>query len=135
MWHALAKLRLHTETTLYDLENSTTRLGKILRKFKSEVCPQYDTKELPSEESARVRRKAAQAKKAATLPILSKQQALPESNTTKTKKRTHTGRHLNLATYKLHSIGGYVRSIREHGTTDNTSSQTVFNILLLPFFF
>jgi hypothetical protein len=27
MWHALGKLRLHTETTLHFLDNSTTRLG------------------------------------------------------------------------------------------------------------
>jgi hypothetical protein len=134
MWHALAKLRLHTETTVYDLENSTTRLGKILRKFKSEVCPQYETKDLPSEEAARVRRKATQVKKVPTMPTSSKRKALPESNATNPKNKSH--RHLNLTTYKLHSLGGYVRSIREHGTTDNTSSQTVNNfMLLLPLFF
>jgi len=36
-WHGLAKLRLHTETTVVDLENSTTRLGKLLRLFESDV--------------------------------------------------------------------------------------------------
>jgi hypothetical protein len=62
-WHGLAKLRLHTETTVCDLENSTTRLGELLRIFQSDVCPAYQTFDLPSEEAARVRRKAAAAKK------------------------------------------------------------------------
>jgi len=75
-WHALAKLRLHTESTLYDLENSTTRLGQILRKFDSVVCANYETKELPSEIAAcGCRVAAARSKKAGktapatTLPI------------------------------------------------------------------
>ena len=63
-WHGLAKLRLHTETTVTDLENSATRLGSLLLKFKSDVCNNYATKDLPSEEAARGRRKAAKAFKA-----------------------------------------------------------------------
>ncbi|KAF8189074.1 hypothetical protein BJ912DRAFT_851013, partial [Pholiota molesta] len=34
-WHGLAKLRLHTESTLSALETSTTRLGIALRSFLS----------------------------------------------------------------------------------------------------
>jgi hypothetical protein len=52
MWHALAKLCLHTETTVVDLENSTTRLGIILCLFQSDVCPSYQTQDLPFEEAA-----------------------------------------------------------------------------------
>jgi len=37
-WHGLAKLRLHTESTVQALENSTTRLGIALRKFQSKTC-------------------------------------------------------------------------------------------------
>ncbi|KAF9538745.1 hypothetical protein CPC08DRAFT_610951, partial [Agrocybe pediades] len=51
-WHALAKLRLHTETTIEELETSTARLGSLLRKFKKDVCSQYRTKDLPHEEAA-----------------------------------------------------------------------------------
>ena len=63
-WHGLAKLWLHTETTVTDLENSATRLGSLLRKFKSDVCNNYATKDLPSEEAAHGRHKAAKAFKA-----------------------------------------------------------------------
>jgi hypothetical protein len=140
-WHGLAKLHLHTETTLHDLENSTTRLREVLRKFQSDVCPVYKTKHLPSEETARVRRLAAKVKKttnvkrARTKP---KKAAMPESEATTTKpKKKSSRRNLNIATYKMHSLGDYVRSIHEHGTTDNTSSQTVFYFIpglgLYPF--
>jgi hypothetical protein len=66
-WHGLAKLRLHTETRVTDLENSATRLGR-LRKFKSEVCSAYATRDLPSEEAARGRRKAAKDAKGGKKP-------------------------------------------------------------------
>ena len=42
-WHALAKLHLHTDSTLQSLEGSTTRLGQALRKFASTTCEKFDT--------------------------------------------------------------------------------------------
>ncbi|KAG5633817.1 hypothetical protein H0H81_005104, partial [Sphagnurus paluster] len=54
-WHALGKLCLHTETTLQWLEQCTTSLGSQLRKFQSETCQHFDTRELPKEAQARVR--------------------------------------------------------------------------------
>src|ERR1700690_4171226 len=62
-WHGLAKLRMHTESTLKGLDNSTTRLGKLFREFMTTTCEEYETRELPSEEAARGRREAARAKK------------------------------------------------------------------------
>ena len=58
-WHGLAKLRLHTETTVTNLENSATHLGHLLRKFKSDICSVYATRDLPSEEAAHGQHKAA----------------------------------------------------------------------------
>src|SRR6266446_7316164 len=65
-WHFLAKLRLHTESTLTALETSTSRLGSAFRKFISITCEAYVTKDLPSEEAARGRREAALAQKKGT---------------------------------------------------------------------
>ncbi|KAF9550311.1 hypothetical protein CPC08DRAFT_755181 [Agrocybe pediades] len=113
-WHGLAKLRLHTETTLDDLDNSTTRLGECLCEFTKNVCPEYDTKELPSEEAVRLKRQAAAVKK--KHGDLKKAEAARQS---KGKQR----KHFSMTTYKLHGLGGYVRSIRERGTTDGTSTQ------------
>lgn len=123
-WHGLAKLRLHMEMTLVDLENSTTQLGRLLWKFESEICPQYDTKELPGEETARKCREAKASKKQATI-----------SKSTSSSKKKKTRRTLNLSTYKLHSLGAYVQSIRKYGTTDGTSSQTVSFYVLNPYLF
>lgn len=56
-WHALAKLRLHTDLTLEILDQTTTLLGEYLRAFHQKTCSAFDTKELPKETDARERRK------------------------------------------------------------------------------
>jgi hypothetical protein len=53
-WHMLASLRLHTDSTLRALKDSTTRLGQLLRHFQSTTCTAYETYKLPSEEAASV---------------------------------------------------------------------------------
>ena len=63
-WHALAKLRLHSDTSLKIFETSTTRLGQVFHKFVSKTCAAFVTKDLPQEEAARGRRKAAMDAKA-----------------------------------------------------------------------
>jgi hypothetical protein len=117
-WHGLAKLRLHTDTTLSNLETSTTRLGHLLRKFKTIVCAAYITRDLPSEEAARGRRQAAKAKKTAEADKPTQQ---PQSTTTKKAKL----RTFNMETYKLHSLPDVPASIRAFGVTENTSTKNV----------
>ena len=114
-WHFLAKLRLHTESTLTSLMNSTTRLGIALRKFTSITCSAYVTKDLPSEEAARGRRKAALAQK--------KGPGLKQP----TKPSTSAARERNfiLSTYKFHAIPDYASYIRLNGTTDGFTTQVV----------
>jgi hypothetical protein len=142
-WHSLAKLRLHTETTVRDLEHSTTRLGTALRKFKDNVCPAYATRELPSEEAGRIRRQASAAKKALQSQPTKKKQTLPSALQKKKaalKKpgspgsgpshQTRRQRTFNLNTYKTHSLGSYARAIRMYGSTDNYNSQTVGTCVL-----
>lgn len=62
-WHGLAKLRMHTDSTLAILKTTTTQLGEMLREFKDKTCPNFATKELAREAQARVRRsqKASEA--------------------------------------------------------------------------
>lgn len=57
-WQGLAKLRLHTESTLSILDNVTRSLGISLRAFKKGTCSAYKTRELPSEAASRSRREA-----------------------------------------------------------------------------
>ena len=115
-WHSLAKLRLHTETTVTDLENSATRLGHLLRKFKNDVCSVYATRDLPSEEAARGRRKAAKA---------GKKPETPPAPTGKKKKKKLKLREFTMETYKLHGLPDYPAAIRAHGVTENTSTKNV----------
>lgn len=49
-WHALAKLRQHTDSSLIILESVTVRLGKLLREFKSKVSDVYYEKKKSSAE-------------------------------------------------------------------------------------
>ncbi|TBU36276.1 hypothetical protein BD309DRAFT_1073507, partial [Dichomitus squalens] len=106
-WHALAKLQLHSETTIAALDTSTGTLGQSMRAFLRHVCPHFATQELPKETQSRQRHKAASGR--------NKQSAMASSKF----------RAFNvLNTYKYHRLGDYARGISEIGTTDNTSTQT-----------
>jgi len=113
-WHAFAKLRLHTDTTLNDFKTVTTTLGKTVRTFIKEVCSLYDTTELPHEMAARGRREAALTNRSGTMPVGASQRRLKSSR-----------KEINLSTYKYHALGDYPDLIARFGTTDNASTQTV----------
>ena len=120
-WHAYAKLRLHTDSTLNKFRAITTTLGTTVRMFIKEVCPKYNTTELPDEMAARGRRAAALSKtpKASKKPEAFKK---PKGH----KRRGEPKRkELNLSTYKYHALGDYPDLIAHFGTTDNASTQTV----------
>ena len=55
-WHGLAKLRMHTDSSLSLLESLTTEFGSLMRAFEELTCSQFTTTELPRETSARRRR-------------------------------------------------------------------------------
>ena len=113
-WHAFAKLRLHTESTLQSFEVSTSELGRFLRRFRATTCEEFYTQELPSEEAARGRRRAARVRNQIT------------SSRRNVKGPTKRGkREFNPETFKLHALGHYVDAIRMYGTTDNYSTQLV----------
>ena len=114
-WHALAKLRLQTETTIISLEHATTRLGTEIRKFEAETCSKFTTFDLPSEDAAQVCCQAAKAAKGKTT-------ADPPS-----KRPAKKTRNFNMETYKLHALGHYVDAIRQFGPSDGFSTQTVSN--------
>jgi hypothetical protein len=61
-WHALAKLRMHSDSTLTLLEDLTVEFGKLMRQFRDLTCsePQFQTVELPRETAARYRRQTRQ---------------------------------------------------------------------------
>ncbi|KAJ3543081.1 hypothetical protein NMY22_g3268 [Coprinellus aureogranulatus] len=66
-WHALAKLRLHTDGTLQLLQDATVKLGNELRSFAEGVCQEVKTRETKDEAEARekVAKKKSKAKSGA----------------------------------------------------------------------
>ena len=104
-WHALAKLRVHSESTLNHLESQTKILGQRMRAFRDATKGEFNTVELPGETATRKRRSLA-------------------GNAT-TQQRGPLKRTLNLQTYKFHALGDYVQSIRLFGTVDSYSTQLV----------
>ncbi|KAG8697132.1 hypothetical protein FRC09_008057 [Ceratobasidium sp. 395] len=108
-WHALAKLRMHTESTLRALDSETTALGRRLRIFQK-----YSSVEFPSvvETNAEFEaRKRREIRAAAT------------RNTPSTKEFTKEPKHFNLNTPKFHSLGDFPKAIRLFGSTDSYSTQ------------
>lgn len=109
-WHALAKLRLHTASSLDALDKQTTLLGLRLRSFQQYCKVAFPSLlETNSEFDARKRRETRQALALGVLPGHFEKQP----------------RALSLSTYKLHALGDYVRAIKMFGTTDSYSTQIV----------
>ncbi|KAH9039665.1 hypothetical protein EDB85DRAFT_2141171 [Lactarius pseudohatsudake] len=109
-WHAYAKLRLHTDTTLDMFEAVGAALCQALRYFATVTCPRYTTKELQRELNARATRQRERARR----------NKGPET----TQRRTVKAKRFNMSTFKLHCIPDYVPAIRKYGTTDSYSTQT-----------
>ena len=114
-WHAYAKLRKHTEFTLRSLQSQTKELGRQLRHFTDKTCSQYNTMRLPSEEAARVRRRAAKAKKQGGQPGIA----------LFTNEDGPDIKHFNMATYKIHALSDYADHIERFGPTDCFTTQHV----------
>lgn len=112
-WHALAKLRVHSESTLDFLDRTFKVLSRQLRKFRDFTCAAFETVELAKEKAARQRR----------LAQCSGPDTSPESNGPRVKK-------FNLSTYKFHAMGDYVQTIKLFGTTDSFTTQIVSFISL-----
>lgn len=125
IWHSLAKLRLHTESTIKRLEETTINLGHQFRYFTFEICPHFETFETPREQQARNRRKAqekpAGGRCTVTVNSTSRNSEEPDGANRGGRKK----KIFNISTYKMHSLGHYVHNIRLFGTTDSYSTQIV----------
>ncbi|KAG1789842.1 uncharacterized protein HD556DRAFT_1446632 [Suillus plorans] len=106
-WHALAKLRIHSESTLGFLNETFKNLSRQLRRFRNFTCAVFDTVELPKEKAARQQRLA----QCAGLTNTSSESSGPRVKS------------FNLSTYKFHAMGDYVRTIKLFGTTDSFTTQ------------
>jgi hypothetical protein len=113
-WHASAKLRLHTETSLNLFRGMTTAFTRQIRQFANNVCPKFDTVETPSESAASVRADALRIKKKCRMST----QACCQG-------AKWMSKNFNIDTPKFHSIVHYPDAIATYGTTDSYSTQKV----------
>lgn len=104
-WHALAKLRLHTELTVDIFRMATGHMTASMRHFAATMCEEWETHKLPKEVDARVHREEKQHKE------------------TNCKRKVTYFNVLN--TYKFHSLPDYPDSIEATGTLDNGNTQVV----------
>lgn len=79
-WHALGKLRMHTEHTLRGLDEATTAIGHELRAFREWTRTGFTVRELPGEVAARKRR-------------IRKKQSMPGGNPSQTGTALHSNSH------------------------------------------
>ena len=158
-WHACAKLRLHTSSTLQILKNTTKALGKQMRYWVKKMCSAFETHRLPKEESTRDRWKAASKQKPSAKgnstsergttggrgqrrgrpagPLKERSAAaaskVPKASTSKEKSSGRRASGLrtlfSMCTYKLHALGDYVAAIARYRTTDNYSTQVVSRLI------
>jgi hypothetical protein len=103
--HSLAKLFMHTESTLDCLQGAIKRVGESIRWFANKVCLNIEAFETPKEAEKRRRR------------------AAKEGHSTPREKQK---KDFGLEKIKLHAIGDYVEQVRLLGTLDNYSTQPVF---------
>jgi len=126
-WHALAKLRMHTDDSAGIFDHCTTHLGTHFRKFVNNTCPAFETYELKREFEARKRRgskKAGASKGASDL--------VPEPPVA-TSDEGSRQKKFSLKTYKFHALGDYVETIRKYGTTDSYSTEPVSSLHYFQF--
>ncbi|KAJ7325436.1 hypothetical protein DFH08DRAFT_926310 [Mycena albidolilacea] len=107
-WHAYAKLRMHTGSTIKSFWTVTSVLGAKVRQFIRDVCTAYTTYELPKETRQRARRIAQ------TTP------STGASNATTTRKQ----KDWNISTYKYHSLGDYPACELTHRVVKKLYSRT-----------
>jgi hypothetical protein len=121
------------------MESVTVSLGNLFRSFSNVTCPAFATKELRREADARARREsrktAAKHSDVSNTGVTTVNRVSTSSpaepapgQRNSTGHRARGGRRpktFNPNTYKSHSYGDYVKSIRLYGTTDSYSTEPV----------
>lgn len=139
---------MHNNLTLDVMDAITVSLGDELRAFSQKTCAAFKTKELPREADARVRHAikksvprrhgpaatagvSGSVSQGASMPDVAPSfvQADPVPPDTRS-NATRRNKTFNLSTYKLHSFGDYVATIRQYGTTDSYSTEPVCDFFI-----
>jgi hypothetical protein len=162
-WHRLAKLCMHNDLTLNVMDAVTVSLSEKLRAFTQSMCPAFEAKELHREFNVCVwcesKKTASKCHRTAAVQNTSESSSTNQASFdtkispahptaehcrdecvvgpalagTQSSRRGQWHKTFNLTTYKLHSLGDYVKTIRHYGTTDSFSTEPVHCVTI--FFF
>ncbi|KAI0366150.1 hypothetical protein BV20DRAFT_1038521 [Pilatotrama ljubarskyi] len=105
-WHALAKLRLHTEVTVEIFRAATNHMYAAVRMFARTTCETHTTHELKKEADARTRRRAADSSRKVAA---SSERRIVKFNVWNT--------------YKYHCLGDCPDCVVRAGPLETTSTQ------------
>jgi len=108
LWHVLAKLAMHTDSSLALLKGTTCDLANLLRQFRNDSAHKFRARETPLEAQRRVRR-------ATNLGISS--------------SGGRRSKVFNLSTFKFHAMGHYVPYISVFGSTYNYDTAWVSGLV------
>lgn len=115
-WHSLAKLRMHTTSSLSVMDDATTLLGSTLRSFQAVTCSAWPTTETAAEQAARARAYARWFEKSTHPGPSVNPGPLGQGRCPRT---------FNLKTIKIHFLGDYVSQIPLVGPADGHSTAVV----------
>lgn len=117
-WHSLAKMRMHTTSSVAVMDDATTVLGSTLRSFQSVTCAAWPTVETAAEQAARARAYARRFQKSTDRGPTSAAGPSVQGRRPRT---------FNLKTIKTHFLGDYVSQIPVVGPADGHSTAVVSN--------
>jgi hypothetical protein len=118
-WHALGKLRLHTDSTVAALQAANTDYGRSICVFVNKTCKVFQTGKLPRKVAARQRCEAK-----AVTEAIKHGQPLPKSGG----KPAQLEKKFPTTHYKLHAPSHLPNNIVNFGTTENYSTERVQGI-------
>jgi hypothetical protein len=128
-WHGLAKLRIHTDSTLRILDETTVSIGTEFRTFTAKTCAAFDTRELSREVEARKRRglKKGRKKPASNGQSMSGDQAAPSAQSVPGEQATPNSQSVpgERATLNVQVASGDQVTPNAQSTSGN---QTVLNV-------
>ncbi|KAK0485391.1 hypothetical protein EDD18DRAFT_1083283 [Armillaria luteobubalina] len=110
-WHALTKLRMHTDSSLAEFRLVTTGFTNALHHFTDVTCQAFDTVETDAKYAKRKHNEAQCQQKAGLTSVGTSTEHLDQRMS------------FNLSTLKAHAIADYPDQIEIFGTTDSYSMQ------------
>jgi hypothetical protein len=124
VWSSLASMRLHTDKSLARFGDARKSMCADLRKFLTQVCSQFATTSLPSEDAAEGRRQSAKKSKKGQPPSKAKGKGKGKAADAP-KPAAAVKKVFSLSTPKYHNLEHYDANMLRIGPVEGVSSVMV----------